>query len=42
MGRGPGSREGDQEVVKRSGRNEPMWVIIHKCTEATLRLSLYS
>jgi hypothetical protein len=25
----------DQEVVKRSGRDEPMWVAIHKCIEAT-------
>jgi hypothetical protein len=22
--------EGDQEVVKRSGRDEPVWVSIHK------------
>jgi hypothetical protein len=28
--------------VKRSGRNEPMWVAIHKCMEATLGISLYS
>jgi hypothetical protein len=34
--------EGDQEVVKKSGRDEPMWVVIHKCMEATLRISLYS
>jgi hypothetical protein len=34
--------EGDQEVVKRSGRDEPVWVVIHKCMEATLGLSLYS
>jgi hypothetical protein len=34
--------EGDQEVVKRSGGDEPMWVIIHKCMEATLGISLYS
>jgi hypothetical protein len=27
--------------VKRSGRNEPMWVAIHKCMEAMLRISLY-
>jgi hypothetical protein len=29
-------REGDQEVVKRSGRGEPMRVVIHLCMEATL------
>jgi hypothetical protein len=34
--------EGDQEVVKRSGRDEPMWVVIHKCMEAMLGISLYS
>jgi hypothetical protein len=34
--------EGDQEVVKRSGRDEPMWVAIHKCMEAMLGISLYS
>jgi hypothetical protein len=34
--------EGDQEVTKRSGRDEPMWVAIHKCMEATLGISLYS
>jgi hypothetical protein len=28
--------------VKRSGRNKPMWVAIHKCMEATLGISLYS
>jgi hypothetical protein len=31
--------------VKRSGRDEPIWTIwitIHKCMEATLRISLYS
>jgi hypothetical protein len=28
--------------VKRSGRDEPMWVAIHMCTEAMLRISLYS
>jgi hypothetical protein len=27
--------------VKRSDRDEPMWVAIHKCMEATLGLSLY-
>jgi hypothetical protein len=34
--------EGDQEVVKRSGRNEPMWVEIHMCMEAMLGIPLYS
>jgi hypothetical protein len=28
--------------VKRSGKDEPMWVAIHKCMEATLGISLYS
>jgi hypothetical protein len=28
--------------VKRSGRDEPMWVAIHKCIEAMLGISLYS
>jgi hypothetical protein len=32
----------DQEVVKKSGRDEPMWVAIHKSMEATLGISLYS
>jgi hypothetical protein len=34
--------EWDQEVVKRSGRDEPVWVAIHMCMEAMLRTSLYS
>jgi hypothetical protein len=34
--------EGNQEVVKRFGRDEPMWVAIHKCTEAILGISPYS
>jgi hypothetical protein len=34
--------EGDQEVMKRSGIDEPMWVSIYKCMEATLGISLYS
>jgi hypothetical protein len=34
--------EGDQEVVKRSGRDEPMWIVIHMCMEAMLGISLYS
>jgi hypothetical protein len=33
--------EGDQEVVKRSGRYEPIWVVIHMCMEAMLGISLY-
>jgi hypothetical protein len=32
MGRGP---------AKRSGRDEPMWVAIHKCIEAMLGISLH-
>jgi hypothetical protein len=28
--------------VKRSGRDEPTWVAIHKCMEAMLGVSLYS
>jgi hypothetical protein len=27
--------------VKRSGRDEPMWVLIHMCMEAMLVISLY-
>jgi hypothetical protein len=34
--------EGDQEVVKSSGRDEPMWVAVHKCIKAMLGISLYS
>jgi hypothetical protein len=34
--------EGDQEVMKRSGRDEPIWVAIHLCKETTQRISLYS
>jgi hypothetical protein len=34
--------EGDQEVVKWSGRNESMWIAILKCMEATLGITLYS
>jgi hypothetical protein len=34
--------EGDREVVKRSDRDEPMWVVIHICMEAMLGISLYS
>jgi hypothetical protein len=32
--------EGDQEVAKRSGRDEPMWVATHMCMEAMLGISL--
>jgi hypothetical protein len=32
--------EGDQEVVKRSDRDDPMWVAIHMCMEAMLGISL--
>jgi hypothetical protein len=28
--------------VKRSGTDEPMWVVIHICMKATLGISLYS
>jgi hypothetical protein len=28
--------------VKKSGRDEPMWVAIHMCVEAMLGMSLYS
>jgi hypothetical protein len=34
--------EGDQEVEKKSGRDEPMWVAIHKCMEARPGTSLYN
>jgi hypothetical protein len=34
--------EGDQEVVKGSGRDEPMWVAIHMWMEAMIGISLYS
>jgi hypothetical protein len=34
--------EGDQEVLKRSGRDEPIWVVIHMCLEAMIGISLYS
>jgi hypothetical protein len=33
--------EGDQEIVKRSGRDESIWVVIHMCMEAMLGISLY-
>jgi hypothetical protein len=28
--------------VKRSGRDEPVWVSVHKCVEAMLGISLHS
>jgi hypothetical protein len=34
--------EGDQEIAKIYGGGETMWVVIHKCMEAMLRISLYS
>jgi hypothetical protein len=34
--------EGDQEVVKRSGRDESIRVVIYMCIEAMLGLSLSS
>jgi hypothetical protein len=34
--------EGDQEVVKRFGRDEPIQVAIHKCMKAMLRIFLYT
>jgi hypothetical protein len=34
--------EGDQEVEKRSSRDEPMLFAIHKCTEAMLGIPLYN
>jgi hypothetical protein len=33
--------EGDQEVVMRSGRGEPVWVVIHICIVTTLGIFLY-
>jgi hypothetical protein len=32
--------EGDQEVVKRYGRDEPLWVVIHMYMEAMLGISV--
>jgi hypothetical protein len=32
--------EVDQGVLKRSGRDEPIWIAIHKCMEAMLGISL--
>jgi hypothetical protein len=34
--------EVDQEAAKRTGRDEAMWVAIHKCMEAMVGISLYS
>jgi hypothetical protein len=34
--------EGDKEVMKRSGRNEPVWVAIYICMEAMIGICLYS
>jgi hypothetical protein len=34
--------EGDQGIVKRSGKDEPIQVVIHMCMEAMLGISLYS
>jgi hypothetical protein len=34
--------EGDWEVVKRSDRNEPIWIVIHICMITTLGISLDS
>jgi hypothetical protein len=35
-------REGDWQVVKRSGRDKQIWVVIHMCMQAMLGISLYS
>jgi hypothetical protein len=34
--------EGDQELVKRSIRDESIWVVTHQCMEVMLGISLYS
>jgi hypothetical protein len=34
--------EGDLEVVKMSGRDESIQVVIHMCMEAMLGISLYN
>jgi hypothetical protein len=36
------TREGDQELVKRSGRDESTWDVTHLCLEAMLGISLLS
>jgi hypothetical protein len=32
----------DQALVKRSGRDEPIWIVVHMCMEVMLGISLYS
>jgi hypothetical protein len=34
--------EGDQEAVRRSGRDEPICIAIHMCMDVMLGISLYS
>jgi hypothetical protein len=34
--------EGNWEVVKRLGKDESAWIVIHLCMEAMLGISLYS
>jgi hypothetical protein len=34
--------EGDQELVKKSGRDESIWVVTYLFMEAMLGISLYS
>jgi hypothetical protein len=34
--------EGNEGVVKRTGRDEPIWVVIYICMKTTQRISLYS
>jgi hypothetical protein len=34
--------EGDQELVKRSGRDESIWIVTHLCMESMLGISLCS
>jgi hypothetical protein len=34
--------EGDRKVVKRSGKDESIWVVIQLCMEAMPGISLYS
>jgi hypothetical protein len=34
--------EGDQELVKRSSRDESIWVVTHLCMKAMLVISVYS
>jgi hypothetical protein len=35
-------RQGDLKIVKKSGRDELIWVVIHMCMEAMVGISLYS